>query len=185
MKLYAILMVEQNNNVLAEAFDVSSFGFFEKGTVKEFIHFFTKTIVEYTELGEHKSVHQDKYIAHVYKSSIGTSVVVVSDLEYPQRVVFTLMNKLLDSFIDNGPDTVFCELQEYIIKYQNPVEADSLMKINKELDETKEILCHTIDSVIQRAELLDNLIDKSNELSNSSKIFYKTAKKMNSCCTLL
>ena len=36
----------------------------------------------------------------------------------------------------------------------------------------------TIESVLQRGEKLDNLVDRSNQLSMQSKAFYKTAKKV-------
>lgn len=40
----------------------------------------------------------------------------------------------------------------------------------------------TIESVLQRGEKLDTLVDRSNQLSMQSKAFYKTAKKV---CTLV
>jgi synaptobrevin family protein YKT6 len=41
------------------------------------------------------------------------------------------------------------------------------------------ILQHkTIESVLQRGEKLDNLVERSNALSMQSKAFYKTAKKV-------
>lgn len=76
----------------------------------------------------------------------------------------------------NGP------LDAYLKKYQNPVEADPMMKVQTELDETKIVLHNTIESVLQRGEKLDDLVAKSDNLSMSSKTFYKTAKKTNSCC---
>lgn len=36
----------------------------------------------------------------------------------------------------------------------------------------------TIESVLQRGEKLDNLVERSNALSTQSKMFYKTAKKV-------
>jgi synaptobrevin family protein YKT6 len=36
----------------------------------------------------------------------------------------------------------------------------------------------TIESVLQRGEKLDNLVERSNALSTSTKAFYKTAKKV-------
>jgi hypothetical protein len=36
----------------------------------------------------------------------------------------------------------------------------------------------TIESVLERGEKLDNLVDRSNALSMQSKMFYKTAKKV-------
>lgn len=40
----------------------------------------------------------------------------------------------------------------------------------------------TIESVLQRGEKLDNLVDRSNALSAQSKMFYKTAKKVRPTC---
>lgn len=50
-------------------------------------------------------------------------------------------------------------------------------------DETKIVLHQTIDSVLRRGEKLDNLVDKSNDLSLASQMFYKQARKTNSCCS--
>lgn len=48
----------------------------------------------------------------------------------------------------------FPELKDYIVKYQDPQAADSIMKIQKELDETKIVLHKTIESVLERGMLL-------------------------------
>lgn len=37
----------------------------------------------------------------------------------------------------------------------------------------------------EREEKLDTLIEKSNELSGQSKMFYTQAKKQNSCCIVM
>jgi synaptobrevin family protein YKT6 len=39
--------------------------------------------------------------------------------------------------------------------------------------------------VLQRGEKLDDLVAKSSDLSAQSKMFYKSAKKQNSCCILM
>lgn len=43
----------------------------------------------------------------------------------------------------------------------------------------------TIETAIERGQKIDTLIAKSDELSGSSKMFYKTAKKQNQCCKLM
>lgn len=72
----------------------------------------------------------------------------------------------------SNPTLVFPELKEYIVKYQDPQQADSIMKIQKELDETKIVLHKTIESVLQRGEKIDDLVAKSDGLSAQSKMFY-------------
>jgi hypothetical protein len=72
-----------------------------------------------------------------------------------------------------------------LTKYQDPAAADKLLQIQRELDETKIVLHKTIDSVLARGEKLDNLVEKSSDLSMASQMFYKQAKKSNSCCGMM
>ena len=46
------------------------------------------------------------------------------------------------------------------------------MRIQKELDETKIVLHKTIESVLERGEKIDTLVEKSNDLSSQSRMFY-------------
>lgn len=47
------------------------------------------------------------------------------------------------------------------------------------------VLHQTIDSVLRRGEKLDSLVDKSADLSMASQMFYKQARKTNSCCKMM
>jgi hypothetical protein len=95
-------------------------------------------------------------------------------------VAHQLLSKICDEFLSKYPRTAFAtattlqfpELKEYIVKYQDPQQADSIMKIQKELDETKIVLHKTIESVLERGEKIDNLVAKSDGLSMQSKMFY-------------
>lgn len=40
----------------------------------------------------------------------------------------------------------------------------------------------TMASLLERGEKLEDLVEKSDQLSAQSKIFFKTAKKTNACC---
>jgi hypothetical protein len=76
-------------------------------------------------------------------------------------------------------------LEALLRDYQDPTKVDKIAKVDKSLAETKEVLTKTIDAVLARGEKLDDLVDRSAELSASSKMFYKTAKSTNSCVWLL
>ncbi|KAJ2880676.1 palmitoyltransferase, partial [Coemansia aciculifera] len=87
-----------------------------------------------------------------------------------------------DRFINAAASKApFAVLKEFIAKYQDPKQADNIMRVQQELDETKVVLHKTIESLLDRGEKLDALVDRSNQLSSQSKMFYKTAKKTNSC----
>ena len=49
----------------------------------------------------------------------------------------------------------------------------------------KVILHKTIESMLERGEKLDSLVDKSSDLSMASQMFYKQARKTNSCCKMM
>lgn len=157
--------------------------------------FASKTIVERTQVATRQSVKQDVYMCHVYVRSDNLGAVLIADHEYPQRVAHTLITKVLDDFTTKIPSELwptssesgidFATLPAYLAKYQDPREGDALTRIQDDLDETKIILQNTIEAVLDRGEKLDDLVEKSNQLSMSSKAFYKTAKKTNSCCSYL
>ncbi|POW10307.1 hypothetical protein PSTT_06180 [Puccinia striiformis] len=123
--------------------------------------------------------------------------IIITDDEYPVRVAFSLLNKLLDEFTTKIPESKwkpilanpptsgtapnlgFNSINDYLVKYQDPKQADTILKVQQELDETKIVLHKTIESVLERGEKLDSLVERSNALSSQSKMFYKTAKKQN------
>ena len=43
-----------------------------------------------------------------------------------------------------------CPLDNYLKKYQNPVEADPMMKVQNEVDETKIVFHNTIEACVAR-----------------------------------
>ena len=121
------------------------------------------------------------YTFHAYGRSEGVAGIIISDQEYPALVAHQLLSKVVDEFLTKYPRSTFASsnqelpfpaLKDYIVKYQDPQQADSIMKIQKELDETKITLHKTIESMLERGEKIDNLVAKSDGLSAQSKMFY-------------
>lgn len=203
MKLFSILVLYKQPEsgeggqakILKAASDLSNFGYFQRGSVEEFLKFTSKILIERSQQGSRSSVKEQDYIAHVYARSDQLCGVIYSDQEYPKRVAHTLLNKVLEDFSkvvpSNSWPTIaeesanYTDLQATLSKYQNPKEADALTKLQMDLDETKIILHGTIESVLQRGEKLDDLVSKSEDLGLQSKAFYKTAKKTNACCSYM
>lgn len=157
------------------------------------------------------ALRQD-YTFHAYGRTEGVCGIIISDHQYPALVAHQLLSKVVDEFLAKNPRSSWAsgepqlsmpELKEYLTKYQDPQQADSIMKIQKELDETKIVLHKTIESVLQRGEKIDDLVAKSDGLSAQSKMFYRKccplryisclantspteqAKKQNSCCIIM
>ncbi|KAI9630077.1 hypothetical protein KEM48_012282 [Puccinia striiformis f. sp. tritici PST-130] len=159
---------------VAQASDLSSFSFLQRGSIGD---------------------TREHYTAHAYLRPVENLIgIIITNDEYPVRVAFSLLNKLLDEFTTKIPESKwkpilanpptsgtapnlgFNSIDEYLIKYQDPKQADTILKVQQELDETKIVLHKTIESVLERGEKLDSLVERSNALSSQSKMFYKTAK---------
>jgi len=180
-----------------------------------------------TQAGQRQSIREQAYTFHVYciPNSGDLAAVLVTDEDYPVRAAFSLLNKVTDEFQEQVPkeqyesgvqnarisastgakfkELEWAPLNTYIVKYQDPKQADTIMKVQQELDETKIVLvsdgsssCETqsdpsrkqhktIESVLERGEKLDSLVDRSNALSAQSKMFYKSAKKVGPLTALL
>lgn len=124
------------------------------------MNFFSKTVAERTASGQRQSVIENGYTAHAFaRASDSLTGVIITDEEYPVRVVFSLLNKILDEFTTNfrkeqwetkavegrrsGKAQTMLDwpvLTDYIRKYQDPKQADTIMRVQQELDETKIIL---------------------------------------------
>lgn len=68
------------------------------------------------------------------------------------------------------------QLNKWLTDYQDAYQADSMLKVQSELDETKIVLHKTIESLLERGEKIDNLVERSNQLSGASKQFYKQVR---------
>ncbi|PKA61528.1 VAMP-like protein YKT61 [Apostasia shenzhenica] len=180
--------------VLANASDVSHFGYFQRSAAKEFILFVGRTVAKRTPPAQRQSVQHEEYMVHSYNRN-GLCAVAFMDDNYPVRSAFSLLNTVLDEYqkaFGESWRTVQADVtqpwpfaNEALTKFQDPAEADKLLKIQRDLDETKIILHKTIDSVLARGEKLDSLVEKSSDLSAASQMFYKQARKTNQCCTVL
>jgi len=180
---------------LAVEQDLSSFSRFTRASYGEFMTVFAKTVAERTRPGIRQDIEEKAHTFHAYGSSLGVCGIIISDAEYPALVAHQLLSKIIDEYTSQNPRSSYSttppqtrpytQLKEYIVKYQDPGQADSIMKVQRELDETKIVLHKTIESVLERGEKIDSLVAKSDGLSAQSKMFYQQAKKQNSCCVVM
>lgn len=177
-------------------YDLSKFSYFQRKTVREFIKFHARTIVGRTAKGQRQSVAVEQNVGkcHAYVNPNGLAGVVLADSEYPMRVAFQLLNEAIRRFeskiggrweaVEIDSELGFPEGDELLVKFQDPSEADKITKIEKELDEVKGIVIKSMDDILRRGEALESLMQKSEDLSQVSYQFYRTAKKNNQCCQI-
>lgn len=101
VKLTAVSILKWNGDkeafLLGIAADVSSFGYFQRSTVKEMLTFLSRTVAQRTQPGQRQSVQQEEYYAHIFNRD-GLVGVAIVDKDYPARAAFGVVNKILDDF---------------------------------------------------------------------------------------
>ena len=111
---------------------------------------------------------------------------LVTDSEYPVRPAYSVLTKTIEQFAakvprnlySNPPAIDFPDIKVYLQQYQDPTQADTILRVQPELDETKIVLHKTIEGVLARGERLEDLVVRSDALSASSKKFFTQAKKV-------
>lgn len=114
----------------------------------EGINFLCTTVTERTSPGQRQSIMERDAVVHVYvRAADSLAAVIITDQEYPVRVVFSLINKLLDDFSNVTPASTwkaaaddtrrtgrtqlvdFPQINDYLSRYQDPRQADTIMKV--------------------------------------------------------
>ncbi|KAF0982381.1 hypothetical protein FDP41_011311 [Naegleria fowleri] len=181
--------------------DLSSFGFFQRSTVREYIVFISRVLSDKNPPGTRQQVIKDEYTCYVQtRIDSQLSAVIVCDAEYPSRVAFSLLYKVLTEFEKKYPKSVYLNspsilqsdyqlqletINDYLVKYQDPNQADELLKIKTDLEETKTIMNQVLEKMFEREDDLKNLVGMSEDLSMSSRAFYTAAQGENGGCCLL
>jgi len=141
-----------------------------------------------------QTVQNEDYFCHAHNAD-GLVGIAFADADYPARAAFGVVSSALENYTrafgdawrsataDSTDGNSICE--SAVTSYQDPAAADKLTAIQRDLDETKVVLHKTIESVLARGEKLDALVDKSADLSLASQMFYKQARKTNSCCKMM
>lgn len=199
VKLLSSIIMKHNNGhpiTLYSCFELASFGFFQRGSIQEACQFVSRETIARTGLGQANSVTHLGYICHTRVLSTGLAVSCVVDQDYPSFVALGFLNKALAAFQAQHPESEWKkvtqetnlavpDLNGLVQEYQDPSKADKIMQIKKELDETKDIVIKSIDQLLERGEKLDDLVERSQDLSFQSRAFANRAEDLNSCCTIL
>jgi synaptobrevin homolog YKT6 len=184
--------------VVSEAMDLSTWGFFSRGTVKEFMRFASREIATRVGAGAHECVEytpdgmDQKFRAHCAQNGDQLSAVVLTDDTYNTRVALGMVKRAFDATASIGDrahpvqdSNISVGLDAVVRDFQTPEKVDNIARIESDLDETKEILVKGIDSLLERGEKLEDLAAQADDLSFSSKAFAKQSSDLNRCCAII
>jgi len=201
MHLYSIMVAAKhptdgNVYIYSRDYELSSFGFFYKNTIKESFKFLCRESVPLLPYGtRHTVVHEDQFTVHVLVSDKQQlAVFTFCDSSYPRRIAFKACDEVLELFESKvgedwvkhtSDENIDIGISSFLKKYKDPKMSDALTKAQSKADDIKIILHENIRKLLERGENLEKLVDKSKDLSEQSKLFFKQTKKMNkSCCNI-
>ena len=183
--------------ILSSAFSVAFVSIFQRGTLKDFLNFHSRLVIERVKTETHAQVQLEKGICFAVANDDKIGVTMIADEEYPKRVAIDFLLKVHDNFkvflgqnninlnsIDKDTDLKFGYINTAIEEWQDPSKKDSIMKLQSELNDVQDIMRQNLNELLKREENLESLMEKSNDLSAVSVNFYKQAKKTNSCCNI-
>ena len=124
--------------------------FYQRGIAKDLINFNSRTIAGRIPKGNKASITLENNIGkcHCWVTLDGIAATAMTDNEYDERAAYTCLNKLIMEFRDTfGPTGLFDQemesdnlvqfpmLEVYLREWQNPLQADKLLRIERELQE--------------------------------------------------
>ena len=142
-----------------------------RNSVREIGREINRTVAEATRPGTRQSKPEDQFTIHIYARSEGCAGIIVADQTYDKLVAHQLLSKILDEFTSKFPKSSWSNkaglkayqdgqteghLGWYIKEFQDPNNGDSIMKIQRELNETKETLQKAIQSTLERGEYIQH-----------------------------
>jgi synaptobrevin family protein YKT6 len=103
------------------------------------MQFTSGVLADRAQVPSHQTITEQEYRLRCYVRPDSLTGVCVTDQEYEDRVSFTMLAKILDEFALAVPAHLwptldekscnFNRLPELLIKWQNPREADALMRV--------------------------------------------------------
>ena len=181
--------------ILSSAFSLSFVSIFQRSTLKNFINFHSRLVIERVQKDTHAAVQLEKGICYAVASDDKIGVTMICDEEYPKRVAIDFLLKVHDNFkvfqtqnnldlnsIEDDTDVNYDYIANEIEEWQDPSKKDNIMKLQNELNDVQDIMRQNLNELLKREENLENLMEKSKDLSAASVNFYKQAKKTNRCC---
>jgi synaptobrevin family protein YKT6 len=188
--------------MICSAENLEGISIWKRGSVREVVRFAGREVVKRTPIGQRQSTEHLNYRCHTYVSEDCIGVAVLSTYEYPHRVAHDLITIVFERFCDTnyyrtnstrfasqtrdldfkGFDSTMNELLE---QYRAPEKVDNILMIHNELEETKGIILNSLDKLLDRGDRLDDLLDRTSDLSFATKQFAKRADDLNKCCTWL
>lgn len=176
MRLISIYIINTENKKFICVKNLDFISYFSRNSVAELMTTFACHVADRIEQHERKILEHNEYMFACLKKE-NIAVIIITDHDYPSRVTFCLINNIFENPTQQNA-------KHMLNTCQDARQIDKIYNIRAALDETMVIMHQAIDKILERGEKLDDLVQRSAELSASSKMFYKTTRQHNRCCII-
>lgn len=180
---------------ISNSYYLSDFGFFQRMSIKEGALFISREVIQRLQPGQNVSVDHKEWVCHGRVTEEGLAFTAIADEEYPHYVAHNLLKEVTELYekqhgnkwkdVTSDSSITINGLDALLEKYQQPENACNILKVQKELEQTKDVLVKSLEQILERGVKLEEIASKSNDLSFQSKAFMKQSESLNSCCTIL
>lgn len=184
--LALVKLLDDNPKLIHISYELSSFGFFERFTIKDVCYCAIMESIKRCQVGRFYSLEYDNYICYSYLTPEKIAVSCIAGNEYPLRVINKFFLDTLQIYTNNSNNesTLKSDMDKLLQSYQDITKIDKILLIKTELDETKKICQDTMEKLLIRGDELNDLIKRTEYLNEGSKSFVIETRKLNSCCIL-
>jgi len=189
MPIFNILIMKYNSEndpiVLTQIDELSSFNFWQRGTIKEITLFVSREAIQRTPKNEKQSIIHSRYVCHCYVDNDNLACTLITDLNYPKNDAYSLILTCLAEFknvhhsnwynINIDSNLKVPILSQLIKQHQNP---STPGKANHLEDNIPLMSIHWILKINENLEMI---VDRSKDLSFYSKriLYNYYSKKVN------
>eukprot|EP01119_Soliformovum_irregulare_P025412 TRINITY_DN9403_c0_g1_i1.p1 TRINITY_DN9403_c0_g1~~TRINITY_DN9403_c0_g1_i1.p1 ORF type:complete len:212 (-),score=40.18 TRINITY_DN9403_c0_g1_i1:17-652(-) len=178
------------------------FGFLTRKAIGQFLTFASREIVGRTEKLQRSAIKYTvegtdvETVCYTYIDTDGVGCAVIAGGKYNLRVAASLTNILIEAARSDTHDRILSvtedtnlampEVDKQFERYNDPKEADTILKITADLEVIKGMVIQNINQLLVNGEKLEDLVQRSTDLSKQSKLMFDQSKGMNKwCCWLI
>lgn len=142
-----------------------------------------------------KSLIHDSYVYHYIASPNGVIYLCVTEVSLERKEAFTFLERIKNKFSTQFPGSSLKSALPYAInaefalvlaaemkkinqKIKDGSNGDKITRLRDEVDQVRDIMVSNIDSLVERGEKLDLLVDKTENLSSQSVTFKQTSRNL-------
>ena len=197
ISIHIFSLLKSKPLILSSAFSLSFVSFYERRTLKDFLNFHSRLVIERIKENTHAEVQLEKGICYAVANDDKIGITMICDEEYPKRVAIEFMLKIYDNFkiffkqknidlnsIEKDMDLKFEFINTQIEEWQDPSKKDNLMILQNDISEINDLMRQNLKELLKRGENLEELMKTSEDIKITSYNLYKHAKKTNKCCNL-